>query len=318
MSSNVYGSIILTTKEWFDKCLEKNCSVFHFQPNRTPKVNKLSPGSICLILIKSGPESRQLFVGEFTVKDVKLVKGSEFSIYASRAIETPEVPFPRPGEESWIIEFENMVKYERPVKLRECIDIKTSSSKKPLSEWLILGFTLIKPVDVDNVVGAIRKKAGYKPTQVITLPTPPRTQVGAKPSHDDLVRELLELGEWLEFVAKKEEQTPDNVYRLDVVWRRSPEKPPMKAFEVELSHNIDKALARLKHAYDVWNCQQLWLIVSDETRAERAKKLVEPRLKGSFARIRDRVKIMGYEELHNMYTSLKPYKELLTSMSKRL
>jgi len=59
------------------------------------------------------------------------------------------------------------------------------------------------------------------------------------------------------------------------------------------------------------------LIVSDEAKTERAEKLIEPRLRGSFARIKDRVKILGWEELHEAYTTLKHYKKLLKSMSKR-
>jgi hypothetical protein len=36
------------------------------------------------------------------------------------------------------------------------------------------------------------------------------------------------------------------------------------------------------HAYDKWRCEQLWLVVSDESRADRARKLVEPKLRGCF------------------------------------
>ena len=75
------------------------------------------------------------FVGEFTVKDVKLVRGEEFrERYASRAVEAT-IPFPRLGEASWVIEFEKLVKYERPVKLSECSDVRTSTSERPVSEW---------------------------------------------------------------------------------------------------------------------------------------------------------------------------------------
>jgi predicted transcriptional regulator len=316
MSGGVYGGIVLTTMEWFSKCLEVGCSIFLFPPNHNPRVNKLSQGSICLVLVKEGIRDNWLFVGEFIVRDVKLVKGSEFQAYASRAIEIPEVPFPRSDEASWIIEFENLVRYERPVKLSECRDIRTSTSRYPLSEWKISGFTLIKPVDVGRVVEAIRGKAGYKPTQTAVLPTPTQA-LEVRPTHEDLVKELLELGEWLEFISEKEGWTPDNVYRLDVIWRKSPGKPPVKAFEVELSHNIDKALARLKHAYDVWNCQQLWLVVSDEASAERARKLVEPILKGAFEEIRDKVRILSWKELHELHTYLKHYRDILKDLIRK-
>jgi len=92
---------------------------------------------------------------------------------------------------------------------------------------------------------------------------------------------------------------------------------PLKAFEVEVSGDVDRALSRLTHAYDVWGCEQLWLVVSDEAEAERARRLVEPRLRGSFARIRDKLIVIGWRDLHNMHASLRPHKEMLKSMSKR-
>jgi predicted transcriptional regulator len=297
--------------EWFEKCLERSCTVFNFPPNRQPNVRVLSPGSVCLVLVKEGSSRKDwLFVGEFTVKSVKLVKGEEFSAYAPRAVELPTVQFPKPGENSWIIEFDNIVKYERPVKLGDFTDIMVKS--KPLSEQRISGFTPLKPDVAPQIINAIRNKAGYKPT-----PPPPKPAIEASPSHDDLVKELLELGEWLGFYVEKEKWTDDMLYRVDVAWMRSPGKPPIKVFEVEISHDVDRALARLKHAYDTWNCQQLWLIVSDEAKAERAWKLVEPRLKGAFEEIRGRVTVVGWKEVHELYTGINPYKDVLKELLKR-
>jgi predicted transcriptional regulator len=165
MSKNLPACIVLTTFQWFEKCLEKGCKVFDFPPGRKPRgIKKLVSGSICLILAKPPARSSRSewsFVGEFTVKNVKPVKGEEFSVYANKAVKT-EIPFPKPGEFSWIIEFEHIIKYDRPVKLKECNDIKTLTSNKPLSERPIHGFTFIKPEDAHSVIEAIRKKAGYE------------------------------------------------------------------------------------------------------------------------------------------------------------
>uniref|UniRef100_A0A7J2TAJ7 Uncharacterized protein n=1 Tax=Ignisphaera aggregans TaxID=334771 RepID=A0A7J2TAJ7_9CREN len=209
---------------------------------------------------------------------------------------------------SWIIEFEKLYKYEKPVKLEECSDIRTSTSRKPLSEWSITGFIPIKPSDVHRVIEAIRSKA--------TPPSPPPLADGV-PSHDVLVKELLELGEWLGFVIRKEVWTPDKVYRLDVIWMKSSDRPPIKAFEAELGRDVGKALARLKHAYDKWNCQQLWLVVSDESDAERARRLVEPKLRGAFEEIKDRVRILSWKELHELYKYLEPYKDILKDLMQK-
>ncbi|MDT7888309.1 MAG: hypothetical protein RQ885_04965 [Desulfurococcales archaeon] len=145
---------------------------------------------------------------------------------------------------------------------------------------------------------------------------PPRPPPDDEPvNHDRLVNELLELGKWLGFDVEKERRTPGNVYRLDVVWMRSRDRPPVKAFEVELSQDVDKALTRLKVAHYTWNCEQLWLVVSDEASAERARRLVDSG--GIFGDIRDRVKILIWEELHKIYKFLKDYKEDVLDLMKR-
>ena len=160
-----YGCIILVTREWFDRCLERGCTVYCLPPGHMPRVGKLTPGSLCLVLAKSGrtPRTEWAFVGEFTVRGLKYVKGEEFHAYAPRAVEVPGAPFPRPGEVSWVIEFDSLVRYPRPVRLGDCTDVRTSTSLVPMSRWRILGFTLIRPSDVARVVEAVRAKAGYGP-----------------------------------------------------------------------------------------------------------------------------------------------------------
>ena len=89
MSSGVYDCIILTNREWFDKCLERNCSIFHFPPGRKPKVHVLPLADVCLVLIRQSAFRKDwLFIGEFTVKTVKPVKGEEFSAYMSKSLLT--------------------------------------------------------------------------------------------------------------------------------------------------------------------------------------------------------------------------------------
>ena len=318
LSTGAYGCIVVTVREWFEKCLERNCTVFNFPPtikdSSIKRVMKLSPGSICLVLIKNTRREDWEFVGEFIVKNIAVVKGEEFSKYASRAVETSNAPFPKSGERTVIIEFENLIKYEKPVKLGECTDITVKN--KPLSEQAITGFTLLTPDKAPLIINGIRSKAGYKPVQPITV-SPSKQVVELRPSHDDIVKELLELGEWLGFYVEKEKWTDDKLYRVDVAWMKSSEKPPIKVFEVEISNDVDRALARLKHAHDIWNCQQLWLIVSNEAKAERARKLVEPRLKGAFEEIRDIVIVVGWEEIHKLYTGINPYKDILKELLKR-
>jgi hypothetical protein len=165
MSKNLPACIVLTTFQWFEECLKRNCTIFQLRPNKKPNIKTLPPGSICLILAKphsGAPRSEWAFVGEFMVKNTRLVKGEEFSTYVEKAFEVEEAPFPKPNEISWIIEFENLVKYSRPVKLSECNDVKTSRSRYPISKWKIQGVMRIRSEDAHSVIVAIRKKAGYE------------------------------------------------------------------------------------------------------------------------------------------------------------
>jgi hypothetical protein len=129
-----------------------------------------------------------VFLGKLTVKNVKLVGGEEFHVYASKAVIVEESPPPKPGESSWIIEFESLTRYRRPVKLAEC-DVRTSTSRKPLKDWAILGFTFIKSEDAGKVVEYVRKLAGVGVGE---------REVGARPSRKVLegfvARVLRDLG----------------------------------------------------------------------------------------------------------------------------
>jgi hypothetical protein len=165
MSASLPACIALTTQQWLEECLKRRCTVFHFPPNRNPRgISRLSSGSTCLILARprpGAPREEWVFLGEFTVKNVKLVGGEEFHAYASKAVIVGEAPPPKPGESSWIIEFESLTRYGKPVKLAEC-DVRTSTSRKPLKEWVITGFKLIRPEDAGKVVEHVRNLGGAR------------------------------------------------------------------------------------------------------------------------------------------------------------
>jgi len=162
------------------------------------------------------------------------------------------------------------------------------------------GFIYLESKDASRVVEAVRMKAK-----------------GGGPSHEELVIVVEEIERWLGFVVKREEETPDGLYRVDVTWRDAEGHLPLKAFKVEMSRDVDKALSRLLHARHKWNCDQLWLVVGDEASAGRARLLVKPMLEGSFATIRDRVRVLGWRRLYDL--ALEPYhlRNLLKRLSER-
>jgi predicted RNA-binding protein len=136
-------------------------------------------------------------------------------------------------------------------------------------------------------------------------------------THKDLVNMIKEIGEMLCFVVRVEDFTPDRIYRCDVTWRDYEEHPPLKVFEVEVSGNVDHALASLAHAYDVWRPESLYLVVLDERDLERAKKLIEPRLKGAFSRLRGKLRVLTWKEITTLYSILNQQKDLIKELASR-
>ena len=71
----------------------------------------------------------------------------------------------------------------------------------------------------------------------------------------------------------------NDIHRFDDVWWGSEvdfrgESHPAAVFEVQRGGSLVEALARLKHALDRWNIYGLYLVVTEEGDAERARRLV--------------------------------------------
>jgi len=113
--------------------------------------------------------------------------------------------------------------------------------------------------------------------------------------HDELKEKILELGKIEGYIVEKEYMFPDINERLDVVWRRVAASVPTYVFEIQIGGNLHQALAKLKHAYDIWN-SNIFLITTKDS-VEKAQKL----LSGSFHEIKDRIKILTVEQINEVY-----------------
>ncbi len=73
--------------------------------------------------------------------------------------------------------------------------------------------------------------------------------------HNEIQRLLAEAGKLQHFFSETEYKLPvaDEDKRLDVVWKREFNGVPTYAFEIEISHNLEKAITRLKVAFGLWN-----------------------------------------------------------------
>jgi hypothetical protein len=117
--------------------------------------------------------------------------------------------------------------------------------------------------------------------------------------HDQIKGMLLELGKIEGYIAEKEYAFPDTGERLDVVWRRVAASVPTYVFEVQIGGNLHQALAKLKHAYDLWNSNVF--MISEEKDFQKINQL----LGGAFHEIRERVKTLAVEkikEIHELQT----------------
>jgi predicted RNA-binding protein len=120
--------------------------------------------------------------------------------------------------------------------------------------------------------------------------------------HEDLKQKLMEMGKIQKFLAEVE--YPMDRTRLDVVWRRVEKSVPTYVFEVQVGGDIYHALAKLKHAYDLWN-SRIFLVAaaSDEAKFNTL-------ISGTFHEIRERIRFIDTGKVEDLYSRKKAYRQL--------
>jgi predicted RNA-binding protein with PUA-like domain len=113
--------------------------------------------------------------------------------------------------------------------------------------------------------------------------------------HDEIKERLIELGKIENYITEKEYVIPDLGERLDVVWRRVAGSVPTYVFEVQIGGSLHQALAKLKHAYDIWNSNIF--IVSGEKDLQKISQLTS----GTFHEIQDLLHIITVDKFDKMY-----------------
>ena len=111
--------------------------------------------------------------------------------------------------------------------------------------------------------------------------------------HDKIKDMLYEIGKIERYISEKE--YPLDSERLDVAWRRVERGAPSRSFEVQIGGDIYHALAKLKHAFDMWN-SELFIIIRNEDRLK-----VEELLSGTFHEIKDKINIVSVEKVERLY-----------------
>ena len=135
------------------------------------------------------------------------------------------------------------------------------------------------------------------PFQSVTVSVQPEQSI-----HSELVDSLLEIGRLQSYLTQKE--YPMGKARLDAVWRRVQRSVPNFVFEVQVGGNLYQALAKLKHAHDIWN-SNIYLVL-----LESSKKQLDELLSGTFHEIRDRVRVIDEATVKRLVNLKKEIREI--------
>jgi hypothetical protein len=122
------------------------------------------------------------------------------------------------------------------------------------------------------------------------------------PDHETTKQRLREIGRIQGFLA--EEEYPINGNRIDVVWRRVQRSVPTYAFEVHVGGDIYHALAKLKHAFDLWNSHIFVVAPLD------ARPKFEELVSGTFHEIGRRVRFIQLSHVEELHKRKASYREL--------
>lgn len=124
--------------------------------------------------------------------------------------------------------------------------------------------------------------------------------------HEKLKQKVMEMGKIQKFLAEVE--YPMDGTRLDVVWRRVEKSVPTYVFEIQVGGDIYHALAKLKHAYDLWN-SRIFLIAaaSDEAKFNTL-------ISGTFHEIQERIRFIDTTKVEDLYLRKKAYRQLEGSL----
>jgi predicted RNA-binding protein len=134
------------------------------------------------------------------------------------------------------------------------------------------------------------------------LPQAPDETGQSDSLHEELKKKLVEMGRIQKFLAEPE--YPMDGTRLDAVWRRVEKSVPTYVFEIQVGGDIYHAIAKLKHAYDLWN-SRIFLVAAA---SERAK--FESLMSGTFHEVRERLQFIEIPKLEELYSRKKAYRQL--------
>ena len=190
-----------------------------------------------------------------------------------------------------------------------CLSPDKWTSEKIVSKelWPRAGFQLLSKnlgEKIVSIMGAVEYDTKDNKPLFISEPSVEFVTVAKKiektPStHDQIKETLAQIGKLQDYIAEKE--YPFDIGKLDVVWRRVEQSVPTYVFEVQVGGDVYHALAKLKHAFDLWN-SHIFIVASE---AERSK--VGNLLSGTFHEINNRIEFIELEQVEELYKRKRSY-----------
>lgn len=121
--------------------------------------------------------------------------------------------------------------------------------------------------------------------------------------HNSIKEKVQKIGEMKGLISESEYQISNSDRRLlDVVWRTPGVggAVPKYIFEVEDQGEFYRALAKLKHCFDLWGFPKLFIIVKKED-IPKVNQLLE----GTFHEIKENLKVLDMSQVNEMYEAEK-------------
>lgn len=198
----------------------------------------------------------------------------------------------------WTLRFEFDVEF--------CLSPDKWVSEKTVSNelWPRAGFQLLSQDIGERLVSAMAAVEYANKPLLVSEPPVEFVSVAEKveralPSHDQIKETLVQIGKLQKYICQQE--YPFDIGKLDVVWRRVEQSVPTYVFEVQVGGDVYHALAKLKHAFDLWN-SHIFIVASE---AERSK--VGNLLSGTFHEINNRIEFIELEQVEELYKRKKSY-----------
>lgn len=205
------------------------------------------------------------------------------------------------NEVLWPLRFEFDVEYRLPPSLWKSHRY-TSHDLQMISRMVFQCYPI-------EEVNAARVALDLEPLNETAPTSLPELNVATEQAiikHDDVKASLVEIGRIQGYVA--DEEYPLDSTRLDVVWRRVERSVPTFVFEVHIGGDIYHAMAKLKHAFDLWN-SHIFLVA---TLGEKSK--YQELLSGTFHEVASQMRFIDVALVRELLAKKKDYKEMERSL----